>query len=474
MDYFYDGQVRRYLAQFIQLMSNYAYKDAKGHLVQVPVRYGDMTRQVGQILKKNSENTMPSAPFIACYIKELEFDRERMQDPTFVGKIQVRERAFDDGSGLYTNNQGSNYTIERIMPTPYKLTMNADIWTTSNEQKLQIFEQIAVFFTPSFEIQTTDNYLDWTSLSTVRLDDVNWTSRQIPQGTTEDIDIMTMTFETPIWITPPAKVKKLGIITKIISNIFSSNAQGTIANEYSQVGAADMFGGITPDAGVVVTAGKYDLLVLNNTARLINSNGLGENIDVSSPLNSVSWLKILDLHPGKFRASLSQLRFGHSGGNEVIAYISLDPNDDFIMKLNIDPDSPGVPTNTTISSNYNPVGRGTIDAVIDPETYNPETVAAGTRYLILNDINNTVQFGTPGYTGPNAWKNNNGDDFQAFANDIIEWNGDSWQVIFSSVDHTDVIYITNSYTNTQYKWENGAWSKSYEGVYDAALWRLIL
>ena len=454
------------MSQFIQIFSNFAYKDSKGNLVQVPVRYGDMTRQVGQILKKNSENTIASAPFISCYIKELEFDRERLQDPTFISKINIIERGINPDTQQYIDVKGSNYTIERIMPSPYKLTLNADIWTTSNDQKLQLFEQIAVFFTPSFEIQTTDNYLDWTSLSTVRLDDVSWTSRQIPQGVTEDIDIMTMTFDTPIWITPPAKVKKLGVITKIISNIFASGAQGTIANIYDQAGAAEIFSNTSPDTTVTVTPENYDLLVLNNTARLIHSNGAGENIDITSPNNTASWLKILDLYPGKFRASLSELRFSQSDGNEVIAYMSLDPSDDFTMRLDINRDT--VPSNTIIA------GRGTVDAVINPETFNPGTVAPNTRYLILEDINNNPQFNQPGYSGPAAWKNANSTDFQAFANDIIEWNGTYWIIVFSSATVQDVIYITNAYTNTQYKWENKAWSKSYEGIYSATLWRLVL
>jgi hypothetical protein len=104
MDYFYDGQVRRYLTQFIQIMSNFAYKDAKGQLVRVPVRYGDMTRQVAQILKKNSENTIPSAPFIACYIKDMQYDLTRLQDPTFISKVQIRERAFDEDNNEYLVN----------------------------------------------------------------------------------------------------------------------------------------------------------------------------------------------------------------------------------------------------------------------------------------------------------------------------------------------------------------------------------
>ena len=466
MDYFYDGQVRRYLTQFIQIMSNFAYKTAQGQLVRVPVRYGDMTRQVGQILRKNSENTIPSAPFIACYIKDMQYDLTRLQDPTFISKINIRERAFDETSQEYLNVQGNNYTVERIMPSPYKVTFAADIWTSSTEQKLQVWEQLVVFFNPSFEIQTTDNYIDWTSLSTITLEGQTWSSRAIPQGVNDDIDIMTMTFTAPIWITPPAKVKKLGIITKILSNVFSEGAQGTISSLYDTLGAASVFENVKPDATVTVTPGNYDLLVLNNTARLIVANGQGDGINLADPTNTAAWTKLLDLYPGRFRASLSQLRFTQPSGNEVIAYISLNPSDEFSMMLNIDQDT--VPGNTIVA------GRGTVDAVINPETYNPINIVAGTRYLILEDINITELFTDPTYDGPDAWKNVNGSDFQAHANDIIEWNGTAWSIVFNSTTTTTTTYITNSYTGTQYKWSEGSWSKSYEGVYEAKLWRLIL
>ena len=466
MDYFFDGQVERYLTQFINVMSNFAYKDAKGNLTQIPVRYGDMTRQVGQILKKNSENTIPSAPFIACYIKDMQYDRPRMQDPTFISKIHIKERAFDENNQEYLNVQGSNYTVERIMPVPYVVTFAADIWTTNTRQKLQIWEQLAVLFNPSLELQTTDNYLDWTSLSVLLLNSQTWSSRTIPQGVAEDIDIMNLTFTAPIWITPPAKVKKLGIITKIISNVFAIGAKGTIGSSYDKDGAADLFGDISPDTTLTITPHNYDLLVLNNTARLIKSNGAGDDIDISSPSNSASWMSLLDLYPGKFQAGLSQLRFTQPGDNEVVAYISLNPIDEFGMILNIDTDT--VPSNTNIA------GRGTVDAVINPETFNPGVVTANTRYLILEDINNNIYYGEPDYDGPDAWKNTDSTNFQAFANDIIEWDGSAWSVIFNSASQASVVYITNAYTGTQYKWDQGAWSKTYEGVYDAKLWRLIL
>ena len=83
-------------------------------------------------------------------------------------------------------------------------------------------------------------------------------------------------------------------------------------------------------------------------------------------------------------------------------------------------------------------------------------------------------FTDPGFSGPVAWKNSNSTDFQAHANDIIAWNGSAWSVVFDSTVVTAVTYITNSYTGTQYKWNEDSWSKSYEGVYEARLWRLIL
>ena len=445
------------------ILSNFGYKDAKGQIVKVPVRYGDMSRQVGHILKKNSENTVPSAPFIAGYIKDLQFDRPRMQDPTFVSKIQIRERAFDKEGNEYLNEQGANHTLERIMPTPYEITFSADIWTTNTDQKLQLLEQLVVLFNPSMELQTTDNYLDWTSLSVLTLDSMVWNSRSVPQGLEQDIEITTLTFKAPIWITPPAKLKKLGIITKIITNVFAVS-QGAILNDFSTTGAVDMFG--EPDTKVIVTPGDFELLVLNNNAVLIKNEGTGNSIDTSLPENVNSWRELLDLYPGKFTAGISQLRLTKPDGNEIVAYISLDPMNETKMVLNFDADT--IPSNTIIN------GRGSVNAVINPETFNPKSPIAGTRYLILGSINVNPHYGMPDFSGPSAWKNLDSTDFQANENDIIEWSGEEWVIIFNSASISEVTYITNTYTGIQYKWVNRAWSKSFEGIYEAKLWRLIL
>lgn len=458
MDWFYDGQIRRYLTQYMRVMSNFSYKDGSGKIKQVPVMYGDPSRQAATILKKNSENTIPGAPFIACYIKGLDYEQSRLQDPTFVSKVQIRERAYDEETGQYVHTQGLGYTVERIMPAPYKLTFMADIWTTNTDQKLQIFEQLSYFFNPSMELQTTDNYVDWTSLTVLYLKQTNWTSRQVPQGANQDIDILSLTFETPIWITPPAKVKKMGVITKIIANVFN-NEPGTIASEYDSI--ESVYLGLGDQAAkVVVTPGNFELMVLDNVASLV-TNHLATDADLDEmPNHTVSWRKLLDLYPGQFRANLTQLRLMKPDGNEIVAYIGLDPFDERRMILNVDTDT--IPTNTIIA------GRGTVDAIINPETFNPESPAAGTRYLILENIRATYG------DGPHAWLNGNLSDFSANANDIIEWNGSEWSVVFNSQAVSDVTYITNIYTGVQYKWDGEVWSKSFEGIYDKDAWRIIL
>jgi hypothetical protein len=351
-----------------------------------------------------------------------------------------------------------------MMPVPYLADFAVDIWTTNTDQKLQLWEQISVLFNPSLELQTTDNYIDWTSISVLTLKSQTWTSRTVPQGLEQDIDILNMVFDTHVWITPPVKVKKLGIITKIITTAFSAE-QGVIRDDYSN---ADAVLGSLGDTllNVVVTPGDFDLLVMNNTATLISRNSQNDFLEINVPAYQNSWRTVLDLYPGSFRAGISQIRLKKDDGTEIVAYISLDPVDERRMVMNIDSDT--IPTNTIIS------GRGTVDAIINPETFNPSGRVSGTRYLILEDLNINAQYLDPGYDGPDAWKNSDNSDPQAHANDIIEWNGSRWNIVFDSTTVTSVVYITNSYTGVQYKWSHGSWSKSFEGVYDKALWRLVL
>ena len=164
--FFYDAQIRRFLLQFTRIFSNFQIEYGRedegdaAALLRVPVRYGDATRNAQTIIQENSANSLPAAPLMTFYIAAMDYDRPRMQEPYHVSKIAVRQRTYDEATDTFERTQGNAFSIERLMPVPYKLTLNLDIWTTNTNQKMQLLEQILTLFNPSLEIQSTDNYID--------------------------------------------------------------------------------------------------------------------------------------------------------------------------------------------------------------------------------------------------------------------------------------------------------------------------
>ena len=59
-------------------------------------------------------------------------------------------------------------------------------------------------------------------------------------------------------------------------------------------------------------------------------------------------------------------------------------------------------------------------------------------------------------------------------NDIIEYNGSAWVVSFDASEFELRAYVTNTYTLQQFKFENGEWSDTYQGIYEGGYWRLEL
>jgi hypothetical protein len=558
--HFYDGQIRRYLLQIIRLLSNFAVRYGDGTLVRIPVTYADPDKQVANIINQNSENAVQSAPKIAVYITDLELDTSRLSDSSYIGKVQVRERAYDETTGEYQPYQGNSYTVERLMPTPYKLSLKVDIWSTSTDQKLQILEQILMLFNPSLEIQTTDNYLDWTSLSVVDLVSTTFSSRSVPTGTADQIDIATIGLSTPIWISPPAKIKRLGVVTNIISNIFSQTTDpyGDYATGLGVDPEASSIGAYNLILKNNTTPGNYDIEVDGSNVRLIG-------FDPQYP----SWAALIQKYQEEYKAGLSRIYLQQPDGGYVVGYFSLNPLDQMLISVQWDPDTYRI--NDQIASN-NRASGGTFDAVIDPLKSAPGSglplPTLGTRYLILEDIgggtkdtfivdtriqrintnvlykkvnghrvfvddvevgsgsiripndfetgnyyitldemppigseiryqlflnpvpDDNYYYGQPNFPdqnnqrphpqntvwgGPNAWKNLDGSDFIAEENDIIEWDGAKWTVIFDADENADqVLNLSNLFTGTQYKWNGVYWTKSFEGFYRKGGWIIEL
>ena len=468
--YFYDQQLRRFLLQFARIFSNFdveygANEAGQGPgssvdtLIRVPVRYGDASRQAQTILQNNSASDMPSTPLMTFYITDLKYDRPRMQEPYFVNNIAVRQRTYDSATDTYETTQGNAFTIERAMPVPYEMTINLDIWTSNTNQKMQLLEQILTLFNPGLEIQSTDNYIDWTSLTVLYLKDVRWTSRTIPIGTDNPIDVATLSFTLPMWITPPAKVKKLGVIERIIASVY--NAQGdldhALTNSDLLLGTRQRF-----------TPYGYQVLLIDNKLQALRQQQVIDETNTSltppdSPNSNLLWQSVIGMY-GTLRPGISYITLEQPDGTDVTGTVAYDPTDDRFLLFTVNAGT--VPPNTL----------GPINAVIDPIASGPGAGLAvatnGTRYLFTQA---TGSYDNPGLTNPDAWEGVNGEPLVAHANDIVEYDGTRWVVVFDSTTSPENMqYVTNITTELQYRWTGSAWVKSYQGLYPGGQWTLVL
>ena len=444
LDYWYDEQLKRYLIQLIRVFSNFKVKEntSKGvHYNRVPARYGDQSRMVASILRNNSENVINSAPFITVTINSLQIARDRTFDPFLVATEQVAEREFNKDTNSYGTVQGNLYTTQKYMPVPYNLTISVDIWTSNTDTKMQIMEQILILFNPSLQFSQNDNPLDWTNIFELELIDIVWSNRSVPAGVDEQIDISTLQFSAPIWISPPAKVKRQSIIQRITADIHDiSDIENLGFNE----GYYDFFKDIADTAEVIITPNDLYVQITGGSAVLINNQNLTQK-----------WADIIEMQ-GELR-STSKLKLNISNDTDSELYmvtgtIAALPGSDTTLVFTLDADT--LPSNTLTA----------VDKIIDARANFPGdgTLAAAAidqRYLITEDIS---------ASGFSNW------NVDASANDIIQYDGTKWSVVFDASTNTTTHYVKNTNTAKQFKFHDGGWISSYEGIYNPGYWKLAL
>jgi len=442
--YFYDQQIRRWLLQFMRLFGGFSVKmgkDANGADIfhQVPVRYGDTNRMSQHIIRNNSENTILSVPAISCYIAELLPNADRRLNPTFQDSVQVYEKTFDPEAGTYIDQVGETFTLDRHAPIPYDLTINVDIWTSNTEQKLQLLEQLLLLFNPSVNLQSSQNPYDWTSLAVVELINITWTARSIPQGTDDIIDVASLIFQLPIYLSPPAKVKRQVLIHSILNNIGAN--YGFIDDIVLNEGNAQTRQWITfEDRHIKVTEDYIQLLSRQNAIT---------NVSTGNPL---SWKEHFS-HYGGLQNGITEVRVKLGDPidpTEVILRVNEIPGNENVLGYSLDTTT--LP-NDTISM---------INGVIDPQSSHPGSgnlpaVSQGQRYLLANEV---VQNGN--------WGN-----LVASTNDIIEYNGAEWIVSFNAKASASSEYTTNANTMKKLFFTGTEWVLAVEGTFEQGQWRIV-
>lgn len=450
-DFFYDAQIRRFLDQVVRAFSGFQYQTGWNgttppQLMIVPCRMATSNRQVANILRNNSENTLLSTPLITVWQTGLTLRDDSIQNPSHIDTRQVWEREVDPTTGKYTGNPGNKYTVQRMMPRPFTMEINVDIWTSNLNQKHQLAEQIFPIFYPFFDIQNSDNALDWSALTTAHIGDPTWSSRSLPIGNDDEIDVMTIPIKIPIWLSPPARVTKQVVIQQVVTDMDIAPASSDIQQVVTNL-TAD---GAVPDIQTIISPGDYCIQVSNGIITLLGAGGTLTNTNG----NTFSWFDLFN-QLGTYHPATSQIHINlgsvlDDSSTTVVGVIQVNTAAPNQLVWTIDPDT--LPTNTMLP----------VNAIIDPLTSYPGGVLPqatnGQRYLLTNDISNYGAWGT----------------LSARTNDVIAYNNGAWTVVFSAASTTAQQFVLNIYTGRQLRWDGTQWSIAIDGEYSPGLWRVFL
>jgi hypothetical protein len=348
-------------------------------------------------------------------------------------------------------------------------------------------------------------------------------------------------FKMPIYISPPAKVKKLGVIRNIVANVFGETGDILALDDLIYAGTGNMI-------HTRNVSGNFRILLLKSNNDQVNDFDVSivspSEVILANKLepptktgDAVDWNTIVNIYGG-YISGISKILFLQADGNEMGGTFVINEIDPTRLLVTLE----DRPSNTVIVSSVYPTGRTTVDAIVDPYKFNPkrpnketadQTIVAGTRYLVLDDVNTSTNVGTQvdnppfnptfNYDGPDAWKNLNGSDPIIKANAILEWSGTGWVdliptwiasiptpltasiqvyainqiVIYDGVAYRATANITqgenalvpsandkleaisllfqNLKTGIQYRWgADGQWMKSFEGEYMSGYWRFDL
>jgi hypothetical protein len=277
-------------------------------------------------------------------------------------------------------------------------------------------------------------------------------------GTANPIDVMTWKFYIPIWISTPLKVKKMGIIQKIIATIYSGKAYNDIQNDDLLLGTRQK---ITPYG--------YKLLLLDGTLQLLPADvvfdppNIGYEVPVQQP-GQVYWHSFLNVY-GVIREGVSMIALENPYlETEIMGTIQYTEGNDSILQYTIDPDT--LPQNTLPP----------VDSIIDPLAKQPNNglpaPAVGQRYLVVEDIPRQIPYPSPSIV-VSPWP---GLVDGVSAGSIVEYDGSEWFIVFdSTIEIANIEFVTNLTSGVQYRFIFGeGWAKSVEGWYEAGNFRIII
>lgn len=202
--YWYDHQFVKFLIQFMAIFEGMEVRIGKNDLnsqsdkIYIPIRRGNADRVVNNIISKGSTNTPLRLPLFSAEIVQIEKNEGRLK-----GREHIqRDVILPVGSEFPDDLQ----VVYKKTPTPYTLYFDLALFTSNDDHKFQILEQILTIFDPDIQIQSTDDVHHWNKISSLILDTVNLETTY-PYGQDQKIVVTTFSFSTVIYLQTPIEFK---------------------------------------------------------------------------------------------------------------------------------------------------------------------------------------------------------------------------------------------------------------------------
>jgi hypothetical protein len=202
--FYYNSQLRRYLVQFMAIFGSFEVmlgwnEDKAPRLAPIPIANASKDRVVAWIKNQQTQNQMIRLPLFSASMSSIDLNPDMRK-----GVAQQRRNTMMPTGGLFPDDIK---VVQQRMPVPYKATFELGIWSSNTDQHNQILEQIFAIFDPTLNLQTSDEVMDWTRLTTLKLTNIR-SDENVPAGLDRRIIQTYLEFEVPIWISIPADVHK--------------------------------------------------------------------------------------------------------------------------------------------------------------------------------------------------------------------------------------------------------------------------
>lgn len=197
--HFYHGTIRRFVSVFGSLFNDIRVIRTGGSSLRVPLAYGPKDKFLARI----DEQTDLESPKVAIKLPRMSFEILNISYDT-QSKLNRNNRILADESLFYTY-------------APYNISLNLSIMAKSQDDALQILEQIVPYFQPEYTVTVKEGFSDLAKTDIpISLSSIDMTEDYEGDFMSRRAIIYTLSFDAKVRFYGPER--KTGVIKKVIIN----------------------------------------------------------------------------------------------------------------------------------------------------------------------------------------------------------------------------------------------------------------